>query len=154
TTTLGTALLDNTGTALFTTSALSQGTHALVATYLGDPNIAGSTCPGVIQQVMSLDTRTTLTASSRPAVFAQTVTLTASVAAVAPGSATPQGTVTFLDSNSTLGTALLDSAGTATLAISDLSPGTHWIAARYAGYLNDISGSAAWLTLDVEGQRV
>jgi hypothetical protein len=43
------------------------------------------------------------------------------------------GTVTFLDGTTSLGTATLDATGTATLAVSTLTPGTHNIMANYSG---------------------
>jgi hypothetical protein len=61
------------------------------------------------------------------------VTFTATVAAKAPGSATPTGQVTFTDGSTTLGTAALDASGTATAGTSALGAGDHAITASYRG---------------------
>ena len=49
------------------------------------------------------------------------------------GSGVPTGTVTFSEGSTTLGTAALDSTGTATLNISTLSVGSDTITASYGG---------------------
>ncbi len=46
-TTLGTGTLDSSGTATFTTSALSAGIYSVVAVYGGSPGCQGSTSPSV-----------------------------------------------------------------------------------------------------------
>ena len=68
-----------------------------------------------------------------PSVFGQSVTFTATVKAVAPGSGTPTGAVTFLDGSTTLGTGTLDASGVASFSTSTLSVGEHSITAAYGG---------------------
>jgi hypothetical protein len=51
-TTLGSAVLDATGKATFTTSALTVGSHPITAEYSGDVNFVGSTSP-VLNQVVN-----------------------------------------------------------------------------------------------------
>jgi autotransporter-associated beta strand protein len=51
TTILGTASLDNTGTAVFTTTTLSAGTHAITAVYSGSANFSPSTSSPLTQTV-------------------------------------------------------------------------------------------------------
>lgn len=75
---------------------------------------------------------TTLTAGPNPSTFGQSVTLTASVQPVAPASATPQGTVTFRDGTTDLGTVAL-SAGSASLPVTTLPVGTRALTAVYNG---------------------
>src|SRR5205823_2498663 len=72
---------------------------------------------------------TTLRTSTATAVFGQTVLLTAAVNSQA---GTPAGTVTFLDGNTVLGSAPLNAAGQATLAVS-LGVGNHALTASFAG---------------------
>ena len=60
------------------------------------------------------------------------MTLTATVAATAPGSGTPTGTVTFDDGTTALATVTL-SGGTASYSTATLSVGTHSITAVYNG---------------------
>ncbi len=80
------------------------------------------------------DTTTSISVPTGPVSFGQPVTLTATVAAVAPGAGTPTGTVDFIDTtdNMDLGTASL-SDGSATLSTSFLAVGTDTIAALYSG---------------------
>jgi hypothetical protein len=86
---------------------------------------------------------TTLTSSANPALFGQSVTLTATVATLTPNTGTPTGTVSFLDqtSGTTLATAPL-SGGVATWTSSSLIPGSHTIVAVYSGDVHYITSSA------------
>ena len=74
-----------------------------------------------------------MTSSLNPSVRSQSVTLTATVRANAPGSGAPTGKVTFKDGNRTLGNGTLSSSGQVSTTISNLSKGTHQITAVYAG---------------------
>jgi PKD repeat protein len=69
------------------------------------------------------------------------VTFTATVSAVAPGSGTPTGSVTFFDNGTSLGTGVL-SGGVATLSTASLSVGTHPITATYTGSVNFTSSTS------------
>ena len=72
--------------------------------------------------VSQTSTTTSLTWSANPSVFGQSVTFTATVAAVSPGSGTPTGTVNFLDGTTTIGTGIaLNSSGVATFSTSTLT---------------------------------
>lgn len=129
---LGTATLDSTGAASFTTSALGVGTHTVTASYSGDSNFNANTS-SPFTQIVNLDVATvTVTASPNPSVFGQSVIATATVSAAAPGSGTPTGTVTFLDGLTNLGTANLIN-GQATFTMSTLTAGLHSIMATYIG---------------------
>src|SRR5205085_2074109 len=64
------------------------------------------------------------------------------VTAVAPGSGTPTGTVTFTDSGTTIGTGTL-SGGTATFTTKALSAGSHNIRAVYGGDVNFTGSTSA-----------
>src|SRR5262249_1463793 len=50
-TTLGTATLNGSGQATFTTSALATGSHAITAAYAGDTNLSGSTSAPLTQAI-------------------------------------------------------------------------------------------------------
>lgn len=76
---------------------------------------------------------TTLATSDADAVQGQAVTLTSSVSPVV------DGTITFKDGNTTLGTVAL-TQGTATLKVSDLSVGTHALTAVFSGAGNQLAG--------------
>jgi hypothetical protein len=131
TSTLGTATLSG-GSASFTTSSLIVASHSITVSYGGDTHFTGSTSGALTQTVNKDGTTTTVTQSSSTSVYGQSVTFTATVAAAAPGSGTPQGTVTFLDGGTTLGTATL-SGGTASFTTSQLSVASHSITVKYAG---------------------
>ncbi len=90
-------------------------------------------------------TTTVLSSSANPSVFGQPVTLTATVAPVAPGSGTPTGTASFFDGATLLGSAAL-SSGVATLTTSSLSVGTHSITAVYSGDGNFIGSTSSVLS--------
>jgi hypothetical protein len=74
-------------------------------------------------------TTTTLGTSAPTAVFGQTELLTATVNSQAGA---PTGTVTFLDGTTVLGTAQVNAAGQATLAVS-LGVGSHALTASFTG---------------------
>src|SRR3989454_135881 len=135
-------------TCTFSTGALSVATHSITATYLGNANFNTSTSAAVSQVVNKANTTTTVASSVNPSVFGQSVTFTATVAAVAPGAGTPSGTVTFLDGATTLGTGTL-SGGTATLTTSTLAVGSHSITASYGGDSNFNTSTSAVLTQTV-----
>src|SRR5262249_6095994 len=131
--TIGTGSLDNAGRATFSTSALAIGGHSISVRYLGDTNFNGSDSAAVTQTVNRDGTTTTVASSLNPSFFGQMVTFTATVAAVAPGSGTPTGSVTFFDGKQIIGTGALSTAGDATFSIATLKVGTHSITARYGG---------------------
>ena len=147
TTALGTVPL-NSGSATFNTGTLGVGSRTITASYRGDNNFGSSASTALIQTVSPAATTTTLVASPNPSNLSQTVTLTATVTVVAPGSSTPTGptgTVTFSDGTTTLGTAALNSAGTATFSTSSLASEGHSITASYGGDAN-FAGSASTAT--------
>jgi hypothetical protein len=75
-----------------------------------------------INVIAGESTSTTLSVSPSAPTYGQAVTLVATVAPAPPGSGTPTGSVTFADSNTSLGTANLGAGGTATLVVSTLKP--------------------------------
>jgi len=126
------------GAASFTTSTLIAGTvHSLTAVYSGDATTAGSTSAVLMQTVNKVTSTVALGSSLNPAPYGQGVTFTATVT---PSLAT--GTVQFLDGATALGSATLAS-GTATLAVSTLSPGGHSITAVYSGDATTVPGTSA-----------
>ena len=138
---IGTATL-SAGTATLSISTLAVGSHSLTATYGGDLHFSGSTSTAVTQVVNLITTKTVLTASANPIVSGQSVTLSAVVSAVAPGTGTPAGTVTFNDGATVLGTATL-SAGTASLSVNTLMAGSHSLTAAYTANGNFAASTSA-----------
>jgi hypothetical protein len=120
TTTLGTVPLSGTGVAAFTTSALSAGRHYIEALYSGNGNY-GSGSMALVQTVMQT-TAPTVTSSPGPSLYGQSVTFTATVNPGGPTKNVPEGTVTFLDGTTVLGTGTLNSSAQATFTTSTTSP--------------------------------
>jgi probable HAF family extracellular repeat protein len=126
-------------TATYATAATptsTVGMYAIVPT-LVDPggklgNFAVTLNKGTLT-VIQASTTTGLSVTPNPSNFGQSVTLTATVAPVAPGAGTATGKVTFLDGSVTLGTGALSSADVATFITSSLSAGTHSLTASYSG---------------------
>jgi len=139
------------GVAIFNTTALSVGGHSITASYGGDNQFGSSTSAAVTQVVNQAATTTALAVSSNPANFGQTVTLTATVTVGAPGTGTPTGTVNFLDgtTSTSLGTAVLNSAGSATISTSSLGTGSHSVSASYSGDANFTRSASAATNLSV-----
>jgi hypothetical protein len=93
----------------------------------------GSTLPVHLSLPASRPSTTKLTSSASPAVFGQSVTLTATLAP-ASGTGVPSGSVRFFNGKKALGSAVaLDNSGQATLAVGTLTLGSHAITAVYSG---------------------
>jgi len=116
------------GAASYTISSLSVGTHNLSITYSGDSTFGPAT-----------STVQTLTISLVTPTIALTVPTTATVGSpvtfsvkLTGGSATPTGTVNFLDGTTILSSQTLVN-GAASYTISSLSVGTHNLSITYSG---------------------
>jgi len=129
---IGTAVLSG-GIATFTTTTLPIGSNSITAVYGGDANFSTSTSSAMTQTVTQSSTTTKLTKNTTaPITSGQSVTFTATLAAVSPGGGTPTGTVTFMDNGSSIGTATL-SDGVAMLITTTLPVGSNSITAVYGG---------------------
>ena len=84
----------------------------------------------VLLNVLAFPTSTTITSSSNPSTFGQSVTFSATVAPKASGM--PTGTVTFRQGSTILGRSALN-GGTAQFSTAELSVGQHCIRATYSG---------------------
>ena len=146
-TVLGSGIVSS-GKATLSTSALALGAHSITAVYSGNSTYATSTSPALSHTVNKASSSTTLTSSHNPSVFGQSVTFTATVAAVAPGGGTPTGTVTFKNGATVLSTGTL-SSGKATLSTSTLPMGAHSITAVYNGSADYNASTSAALTQTV-----
>ena len=143
-TTLGTATLNGTGQASFTTTKLPVGTDSITASYSGSTTDQGSTSSAVKVTITAaaIATKTVLTASPTSADYGAKVELTATVTQ-SSGTTVPQGTVTFKNGATTLGTATLTSAGKASLSVADLPEGGDSITAVYAGDATDKTSTSS-----------
>jgi len=129
-----TATLSN-GSAVFTTSALPVGSASVSAAYSGDTANAGSTSAVLMQTVTQDSTTATVVSSLDPSPLGAAVTFTATLSAVAPGSGTPAGTVSFAaENNNTLcASVALNSSASAACTTSALTLGPHTVTATYSG---------------------
>jgi len=82
-----------------------------------------------------------LTASPNPSTSGDPVTFAAQVSTAAP--VTPTGSVTFTDGTTSLGTAVVDGTGKATVTSSALPGGAHQITASYSGDAKVLGSSAS-----------
>jgi len=125
--------LDGSGQATFTTSSLTAATHTISAVYSGSALYSTSTSANLSQVVGKGNTTTSLVSSLNPSCAGSPVTLTATVAAVAPGAGVPTGSVDFKDGATVIGTVALNVSGVAALTTSSLSVATHNLTAAYKG---------------------
>jgi hypothetical protein len=139
-TTLGTGVVNTSGVAILSTSALTIGSHPITASYAGDSSYSSSISSVLVQVISKIPTVITITEST-PAQLIQTgITFTANVTASSPNAT---GTVTFMDGTTILGIATLSSNGgvavslstnaNAALITSSLAMGSHQIIAVYSG---------------------
>lgn len=139
--------VNGSGDASFSTATFGAGDHTITAVYSGDPGHLSSQGQ-YTQTVNKADTTTALSVSPNPAAFGQTITLTATVTANAPGAGVPGGTVVFTDNGNPIGSPSLDGAGQATLNVpGNLAPGSHTFVATYGGDAN-FNGSQATSPLE------
>jgi hypothetical protein len=114
------------------TLSVSGSPHTILACYQGGGSFASSN-GSVTQTVNQAATTTGVASSANPSVFGQTVMLTATVTATAPGSGTPTGNVRFQADGSNIGGLVALSGGVATRNTSGLAVGAHVITATYNG---------------------
>jgi hypothetical protein len=117
-------------TATYATSTLPLGSNSITAVYGGGSGFSGSTSAPVNQLVLATTT-TTLTSSSNPSTYGQTVTFNATVTSSI--GAVPDGEiVNFTQGPTVLGTAPLR-GGIATFSDPTLPVGARYIRAVYTG---------------------
>lgn len=129
---LGSATLDGSGTAVLTTAALALGAHSITASYGGSAVYTGSTTAASSLTVTLAGSATGLSTSANPAPAGGSVTITAAITPVGPATGAPSGSATFFDGSTQLGSATLDGSGRASISRT-LAYGTHQLTATYAG---------------------
>jgi hypothetical protein len=140
------------GTATFGGTALAPGTHTIEADFSEGDGVVSTGTSTVTFPQPPPPTTVTLTPSVAAPVFGQSETFTAIVAPAAPGTGTPTGTVTFMDSPATLGTGMLavvDGVDEATFTTKALAAGTHAITAVYGGDPENLTSTSTALALVV-----
>lgn len=138
---------------------LTGGTHNLSATYSGDISYNPVTT-AVTDTVTVTPAATTaaVSASANPVPTNQQVTLSATLTSSSNSTQGPTGTVTFKDGTTSLGTAnvtpagattTVGASGTATLATTFATSGTHSITAAYGGDINYAASTSPAVSLAV-----
>jgi hypothetical protein len=136
-TVIGTSPLQSNGSASLSIAVLATGGHSLSASYGGSTNFLSSSSTAVSHSVTAAATSTTITSSNNPAAVGQSISFTARINAIAPGSGLPTGNVQFLIDNTAFGSPVVLVNGVATLAgVSTLAGGPHMVAAVYNGDAN------------------
>jgi hypothetical protein len=111
---------------------ISSGTHSIVAIYSGDTNTQGSTSNTLMQTVVAIQTTTHLSSAPNPSLTGQNVRL---IATVTGATGAVDGSVTFFDGATALGTVPLVSNQpgpvTVGLDVSNLTAGTHALTAAF-----------------------
>jgi hypothetical protein len=131
--------LGNTFSHIYTTAGSS---YPVTAAYSGDVNyMANAGGLAHLQVINSANSSTTVTSSLNPSTPGQAVTFTATVTS---GGGAPDGTVTFKDGGTAIGSATL-AGGMAALTISSLTPGSHSITAVYGGSASSTASTSAVL---------
>ena len=96
------------------------------------PTSFSSSTATVTENVSASSTKTQLTAPPTSN-FGSSVTLKATVTALAPGYGVPAGTVTFYDGSGLVGTAALPTTGTTSFVVTGLQGGSQSFSASYGG---------------------
>jgi large repetitive protein len=148
---LGTPISLVNGAAAFPAIAtLLPGAHTVQVSYPGD-NKNFSSSATLTQSVNEASTTTTLSCTPVSPVFSQQVSCNAHVA-VTPGiTLIPVGSITLVDSvgNATIGVAVVDVAGNASVHTSTLPVGQHSVTAKFLGSSNFASSASATVPLNV-----
>ncbi len=110
------------------TATSPAGDYPITASGASDPNYAIGYVKGTLH-IVGQTAAVQFGATPAPSVYAQPVSLTASV--TLSGGGTPQGTVAFLDGSTVLATAVPLVNGQATFTTTTLARGTHTLTARF-----------------------
>ncbi len=149
-TVLGSALVDGSGAATLTTTALPVGAALVNANYSGSPDFRpSSSASAATVAVAQAGTTTDVHIDPVTALSGRAVTIRAHVAPVGPGSGTPTGSVVFSVGSTVLATATVSASGTAVVHTRTLPVGTSTISAAYPGDSNFFgSDGSASVTVD------
>ena len=131
---------------------MPTGSDAITAEYNGNANFTVSVSSAVNQIVNPDATTTVVTSSTNPSVFGQSITFTATVAALAPGTGTPTGLSRSWMVQTSLGIVSLSNRK-ATLKTSVLAASLHAITVVYGGDGNFMTSTSTTLaqTVNVAG---
>jgi hypothetical protein len=142
---------DETGAATIVSNALAAGNNSFYAVYSGNNYVLPSQSSTVALQAapssLAIATNTTLSASSTEVqTLPCSVTLTVQVVQ-ASGTQIPEGTVTVSNNGAPIGSAAIDSTGSATFVYTSASEGVNAITATYNG--SGIFAASRSATVDI-----
>lgn len=140
---------DGSGNATYTTTALTQGSHSITASFAGDTT-HGPVTASLSQQVTGppVATTTSLVSHPSPGLLGQPLNLTATIIAASPVNGVLTGTVRFSEAGRILGTQTLAGA-TASLTLSSLGLGSHTVTATYTPSGPFLASSGILQTLNI-----
>ena len=130
------------GSAQATVSSATVGSHPITAQYGGTSNFTASTSPVLTQTVNQAPTTLTVSSSTNPSSFGQSVTLYATVQ-TSYNLISNGGTVTFSDNGTQLGTATIQGSGTVSITTTSIAVGARTITATYSGDSNLLASSGS-----------
>ena len=130
-TSIGTGSVVAGGTATFSTSTLSVGSHTITISW-GDSNYTTTTSTAITQTVQKTAANVTIATSLNPSTYGNLVVFTGTLTGV--NGVVPTGTVKFtVDGTNVGGPVALDGTGKATQSTSALTAGSHTVVCTYNG---------------------
>ncbi|MFT3745152.1 MAG: Ig-like domain repeat protein [Pyrinomonadaceae bacterium] len=111
----------------------AEGQKNLTASYSGDTNFLSST-DGEDHTVNRIATQTTVVSAQPTTIYGQSVTFTATAVALARGTGTPDGAMSFYDGVNAIASCQnipVNNAGSAQCAFASLNAGVHTVAATF-----------------------
>jgi large repetitive protein len=131
---LATVPLNSAGVAVLNTSSLTLGNHIITASY-------GTTkSTPVTEQIQQATTTTSLAVNPSNPTVNSTLTLTATVSG---NGGIPDGTVTFWNGSTQIGSGTLSATGVATITYTPSATGSLSLVVKYPGDTNDLGSSSA-----------
>src|SRR5581483_8713317 len=137
---LGTSSVSSSGSGSITARFNATGNHSVRAAFTGNSNFVASSA-SLVQVVNKAAASVSLSSSSNPTLFGQSLTFNVAVTG-AQGGPVPTGTINLLDGPSIILSGTLDSSGKASLNTSSLAVGIHQLTAQYAGDPNNATATS------------
>jgi hypothetical protein len=141
--------MNGNGQAGISLSGLSVGAHSISARYNNFNNNFSPSTNSFTQVVNPIGTSMSIASTPTNAVYGQAVTLIATVAAVAPGTGVPNGSVTFTVDGVAQAPVAVNVNGQAGIVLSNPTGGNHTITARFNNGTTTYAPTTASINLPV-----